>query len=241
MNAGPGPRRLILWDVDGTLMSAGPAAGEAFADAVASVVGREPGFHGVHMSGKTDPQIAMEILAALAVADEEARRHLPRVLEAVERELVAAIDAVRKDGRVLPGVPQLLERFAARPGVIQTVLTGNTEANGRLKVEAFGLDGHLDLEVGAFGSDSADRRDLVPIALRKLEQARGFRVHARDAWVIGDTPLDLVCARAGGARCLLVATGRVPFDELAAAGADAALPDLSDVERVEEIVLNGVG
>jgi phosphoglycolate phosphatase len=230
-------RRLILWDVDGTLVWTGPATRDAFDRAVSSVLGRAVGDHGVSLGGKTDPQIALEILTAVAVAEDEARGHLPNVLRAVERELADAIDAVRRDGRVLPGVEEILQRLSRRPGVIQTVLTGNTEANGRLKVGAFGLDAYLDPEIGAYGSDSADRRELVPIALAKLERARSVRMSPADTWVIGDTVLDLACARAGGARCLLVATGRVGFDELAGAGAEAAMPDLSDVDAVERLLL----
>jgi phosphoglycolate phosphatase-like HAD superfamily hydrolase len=229
--------RLILWDVDGTLVWTGPATRDAFDRAVASVLGRTIPDHGVSFGGKTDPQIALEIMAALALSGQEARRHLPDVLRAVERELADAVDLLRSDGRVLPGVRELLERFDGRPDVVQSVLTGNTEANGRLKVRAFGLDRFLDLDAGAYGSDSADRRDLVPLALEKLERLHSIRVPAGDVWVIGDTPLDLACARAAGSSCLLVSTGRVPFEELAAAGADAALPDLSDVELVERIIV----
>jgi phosphoglycolate phosphatase len=230
-------RRLILWDVDGTLVWTGPATRDAFDRAVSSVLGRDIGEHGVSLGGKTDPQIAMEILAALAVVEDEARARVPAVLRAVERELADAVDAVRRDGRVLPGVEEILKRLWGRADVIQTVLTGNTEANGRLKVGMFGLDPYLDTDIGAYGSDSADRRELVPIALEKLERQRGVRMAASDTWVIGDTVLDLACARAGGARCLLVATGRVAFGELAEAGADAALPDLSDVDSVERLLL----
>ena len=230
-------RRLILWDVDGTLVWTGPATRDAFDRAVSSVLGRAVGDHGVSLGGKTDPQIALEILSALAVAEDEARGHMPNVLRAVERELADAVEAVRRDGRVLPGIEELLQRLSRRPDVIQTVLTGNTEANGRLKVGMFGLDPYLDADVGAYGSDSADRRELVPIALAKLERLRGIRMTPADTWVIGDTVLDLACARAGGARCLLVATGRVGFEELAGAGAEAAMPDLSDVDAVERLLL----
>lgn len=231
-------RRLLLWDVDGTLVWTGPATREAFDRAVSGVLGRSVGDHGVSLGGKTDPQIAMEILAAAGVSDDDARGHLPDVLKAVEAELAAVADALVEHGTVLPGVADILERMAGRPEVVQTVLTGNTQVNGRLKVHLFGLDRFLDLDVGAYGSDDPDRRRLVPVALAKLQEHRGIQVDPADVWVIGDTALDLVCARAGGARCLLVATGRVPFEELAAAGADAAMPDLSQVEAVERVLLS---
>ena len=90
--------------------------------------------------------------------------------------------------------------------------------------------------MGAYGSDGEDRTTFVPLAVRRVESLRGDRVDGRKVWVIGDTARDLACAKAGGARCLLVATGRVAYEELASLGADAVLPDLSDVETVMGIL-----
>jgi phosphoglycolate phosphatase len=228
--------RLILWDVDGTLISSGPVTRRAFDLAIASALGRQPGEHGVSFGGKTDPQIALEILAALAVAGDEARGRLPAVLEALEREMGIAVDVLREEGSVLPGVRAVLERLHAAPGILQTVLTGNVEANARLKVGTFGLDAFLDLDVGAYGSDGEDRATFVPLVLGKMRAERGAHVDPTDVWVVGDTVRDLACARAGGARCLLVATGLIPLEELTGLGADAVLPDLSDVDAVERIL-----
>jgi phosphoglycolate phosphatase-like HAD superfamily hydrolase len=229
-------RRLILWDVDGTLIWSGPVTRRAFDLAIASTLGQEPGEHGVSFGGKTDPQIALEILAALAVSGDDARGRLPAVMEALEREMGIAVDLLREEGSVLPGVRDLLERLRATPGVLQTVLTGNVEANARLKVGAFGLNAFLDLDVGAYGSDGEDRDAFVPLVLEKVRSMRGAHVDPRDVWVVGDTGRDLACARAGGARCLLVATGLVPLDELTPLGADEVLADLSDVDAVERIL-----
>ena len=232
------PRKVILWDVDGTLLWITTATRQAFDRAVGSVLRQAVGDHGVSFGGKTDPQIALEIMSELSVSDDEARRHLPGVLQALEREMELAVDLLGQDGRVLPGVLELLRRLDRVPYVTQSVLTGNTEANARLKVGAFGLDQYLDLEVAAFGSDHADRNELVSVALEKLERLRGWRPAPKDVWIVGDTALDLACARAAGARCLLVATGRVAFDELAEAGADATLPDLSDVDAALRLLLS---
>lgn len=229
-------RRLILWDIDGTLISAGPFTRRAFDLAIASALGREPGDHGVSFGGKTDPEIAMEILAALAVSSDDARSRLPAVIRALEREMGSTQDALRRDGSVLPGVRPILERLHEMPGVLQSALTGNVEANARLKLGAFGLDAYLDLEAGAYGSDGEDRTTFVPLAIRKVESLRGDRIDAEGVWVVGDTARDLACARAGGARCLLVATGLVGYEELAPLGADAVLRDLSDVETVVGIL-----
>jgi phosphoglycolate phosphatase len=232
----PRPDRLVLWDVDGTLVVAGPAAQTAFDLAVASVFGRAPGPHDVHMAGKTDPQIALEILASMAISEPEARRHLPAVLEALEKELEAATDLIREHGRVLPGAEPVLRRLASDRRVVQTVLTGNLAANARLKLAAFGLDRWLDLELGATGSDDGDRLALVAVAMAKAKRRLGFAFEPRQVWVVGDTPLDLIAARAGGTRCLLVGTGRYGYQELAGSGADSVLPDLTDTERVVAIL-----
>jgi phosphoglycolate phosphatase len=233
-------RRLILWDIDGTLLSAGAAARDVFDQAVTAAVGRDPGGHGVSMSGKTDPQIALEILASMALSESDARRHLPAVLQDLERRLEHAVHLIRANGLVHPGVKEVLARLDADPEALQSVLTGNLAANARLKLGAFGLDRWLHLDVAATGSDDHERTNLVPVALDKVEARYGRRLDPADVWVVGDTPLDLACARAGGARCLLVATGRARFDELSGLGADAALPDLTDVDRAVEI-LTGLG
>jgi phosphoglycolate phosphatase len=221
--------RMLLWDIDGTLLRAGPVAREVFASAVAHAVGEHPGDHGIVMSGKTDPQIAREILATMRIVEAAVDEHLPVILARLEAELALAVAAIRADGHVLPGVPELLARCAESSETVQTVLTGNIAANAALKLAAFELDRWLDLSLGAYGSDHHDRRELVPIA---VERARRRGVEPEELWVIGDTPNDLACARAGGARCILVATGRVPYAELAALDAEAVLQDLSDVAAV---------
>ncbi len=190
------------------------------------------------MSGKTDPQIALEVMAALAVDDEEARRHLPAVMEGLTRELDAAAHTIRERGRVHLGVEALLRRLDGRPGVVQSVLTGNLAANAALKVAAFGLERWLDMEIGAYGSDDQDRTRLVPIAIDKATRRYRHPFIPEEVWIIGDTPRDLACARAGGARCLLVGTGRYPYDELVKEDADAILPDLTDVDQVEKLLLS---
>lgn len=231
-----GADRLVLWDVDGTLLTTSGIAQRAFDLAAAHVLGRPAGNHAVRMSGKTDPGIALEILTFAGVAEDEARRQLPEVLARLEAELASAAQAVRQEGRVHAGAQELLARLHADPSVLQSVLTGNTAANAAVKLAAFGLDRWLDLEVGAFGSDHHDRQMLVPLAVERAQRLRGRRFSPRQVWVVGDTPRDLACARAAEARCLLVATGRFSRDELAAAAPDHVLPDLSDVEAVVELL-----
>jgi len=117
-------------------------------------------------------------------------------------------------------------------------VTGNIAPNARLKLEAVGLlPGVIRLELGAYGSDHGNRDNLVPIALRRC-RAAGVDIDEARVWVVGDTPRDLACARAAGVRCLLVATGGCPFEELAAAGADAVVADLTDTQAVRTLLMS---
>ncbi len=226
----------MLWDVDGTLLRTNGVAQRAFDVAAEHVLGRHPGDHAVKMSGKTDPLIALEILVFAGLAEEEAHRVLPDVVGRLETELAGARELVREQGHVLPGVEAVLTGLHDDPAVILSVLTGNTAANAAVKLQAFGLDGWLDVDVGAFGSDDHDREQLVPVALERQRRLRGRDLDPGQVWVVGDTPRDLACARAGGARCLLVATGRFELAELQGLGADEVLADLSDTAAVTRLL-----
>ncbi len=187
------PSRLVLWDVDGTLVRAGRVASEIFSLAIAHAVGRHPGEHGISMNGKTDPQIALEILAGMGLEADDCSRHLPVVVDRLQTELSGAVELIRARGRVMPGVAEILAILAEDDGVAQSVLTGNTAVNAATKLAALGLD----LEIGAYGSDDPDRRALVPVALRRAAERRGWTLSTEDVWVVGDTPRDLECAGPG--------------------------------------------
>src|SRR6185312_8178598 len=153
---------------------------------------------------KTDPQILREIFIAADVAAQHIDEMLPDAMTAAEAALAAAERQLRDEGHVLPGVREVLERLYSTAGVRQTLLTGNLTANAAMKVSAFGLTEFFDFEVGAYGTDHADRLELVPIALERVARLRNEEYDGDEIWVIGDTPNDLACARAGGARCLIV-------------------------------------
>ncbi|HVM63896.1 MAG TPA: haloacid dehalogenase-like hydrolase [Acidimicrobiales bacterium] len=222
---------VVLWDVDGTLVRAGPAGRLAFADAVAAVFGTAIEHDDLpRMAGKTDRQIALEVLSGMGQPD----HHLPAVEAAIEAALLARAGQVRTEGIVLPGVRALIDALDAA-GVTQTLVTGNIAPNARLKLEAVGLHpGALRLELGAYGSDDGDRDNLVPIALARC-RAAGVAASPGNAWVVGDTPRDLACARAAGVRCLLVA-GTFPLEELATLGPDAVVPDFTDTAGVRTLL-----
>lgn len=235
--------RLLLWDVDGTLIHSGGLGREPFQRAVAEVLAGhdvDPSLHDqVRMSGKTDPQIARELLVLASVAEEDVERHLPEVLRLLEANLGELEEEIAARGTLLPGVQDVLERCASAAAgtVVSSVLTGNLAANALVKLRAFELDRWLDLRVGAYGSDHHDREELVPIALAKAAAHHDGTFSADETWVIGDTPRDLACARAGGARCALVATGTYARDELDGLGADAVLDDLADTAAVVSLLI----
>jgi phosphoglycolate phosphatase-like HAD superfamily hydrolase len=227
----PGLHRVVLWDIDGTLVHTAGVGAEAFVMAIESLWGVPAAGHGVTLSGKTDLQIAHEILTVLDLHDHRDGGRLPQLIAETEKLVAAGQERIRANGKVLPGIPELLGALDADAGTVQTLLTGNTAANAASKPGAFGLAELLNLDLGAYGSDHADRNLLVDVALARVEALHG-PVDRRHVWVIGDTPLDAACAAAGGVRCLLVATGFAPRDALDACTADHVLEDLTDTTAV---------
>lgn len=225
-------QRLLLFDIDGTLVRAGPLGAAVFDRALESVLGELP-VERVRMSGKTDPQIVREYLVLMGTDDPS---HLPAVLERLEAELAQAADQLAADGEACPGAAELLAALATDDRLHLSVLTGNIAPNAVVKLSAFGLDKWLDLETGAYGSDHEDRAALVPIALDRLACLRGTPLSAEQVWVIGDTPRDFECARAGGAHSLLVATGRYSVAELEGLGADAVVADLTETSSLVDLL-----
>ncbi len=228
--------RLVLFDIDGTLLSASGAGRRAIHRALVDVFGTAGAIDAYDFHGKTDPQIVRDLLHAAGVppATVAAREaaFFGRYLECLEAEI--------GDGRLVrlyPGVADLLEALGATAACLVGLLTGNVEGGARIKLRSTGLWPRF--RVGAFGSDHADRTRLPAIAARRAEQVAGRPFPGADVVVIGDTPLDVGCGRAYGARCVAVATGRHAVEALAACGADHVFPDLADTERVLAAILDG--
>jgi phosphoglycolate phosphatase len=226
--------KLILWDIDGTLIYSGGVAGEAMRSAMEIVYGRAATAERHAYAGKTDQQIILETFA------ERAHMDLLPLLEQFTTTYLAELESRRDEfltrGYLLEGVAAVLERLAAMP-VVQTLLTGNLKPVARFKLDLVGLMRYFDFDAGAYGSDHHIRANLVPIAAERAAQRYGRPFVGRDVVVIGDTPNDIDCGRAAGAHTIAVATGPFDVDALRAHGADVALVNLANTEAVIAAIL----
>ena len=231
---------LVLWDVDLTLVRTGGAGLAAYQLAFREMFGRELPDTRVSMAGRTDRAIALDMLTAAGITDPRAHVEQFQALQSAHApELAPAIAA---SGVVLPGVREALAAVAAgRPGVrvIQSVLTGNVRAMADVKLGSLGLAGYLDLESGAYGTESEIRADLVPVAQRNAKARYGEDFSGPATVLVGDTPLDVEAALVAGARAVGVATGGFTVEDLAESGAHAVLEDLSDTQRAVNAILGG--
>jgi phosphoglycolate phosphatase-like HAD superfamily hydrolase len=222
-------QRLILFDIDGTILSTRGVAAGAFREALEEVFGSPVQRSGYSFAGKTDPQIARELLALGEVPEREVEERLAEVWSAYLPRLEARLRGVEIP--LLPGVRALVERLHAEPGAVLGLLTGNLVEGARLKLAAAGLDfGYF--AVGAFGSDHAERSRLPLLAIERAEARFGHRFSGKAVVIIGDTPLDVACGEHLGVRTIAVATGSYSAEELAACGPDHVFSDLADEEAV---------
>lgn len=223
----------MLWDIDRTLVTVDLLGREIFAAAFLEVTGRDleraPDF-----AGRTDYELAATALAWHAIEVH------PELLEAFFAAMSKGTSARAAEflvhGRALAGSHAAIEAFAGLDASIQTVATGNVPVAAHTKLTTFGLHTHLDLEVGGYGSDAAERPIVVGLARRRAEEKYGVRVPDRKVVVVGDTPNDVAAAQANGFLAIAVATGRFGLDELHATGADFVLPSLEDIAPVVELL-----
>jgi phosphoglycolate phosphatase len=223
-------QRLVLFDIDGTLLSAGGAAARAFRRALVEVFGTAGPVDGHSFAGKTDPQIAFELLLAAGLGRAEVEARLPDLWEAYLRDLPGELAATPIT--VLPGVVDLLERLGREDGGVATgLLTGNLEAGARMKLDAAGI-GFARFALGAYGSDHAERSRLPEVAVRRAERRYDHRFEGKRIVVIGDTPHDISCGEALGVRTIAVATGSYEPSELAECSPDHLFPTLEHIDAV---------
>lgn len=230
--------KIALFDIDGTLLLAHGAGRRAMERALlATVDSAGPG--GQHYAGKTDPQIAREAMRHAGLTDAEINERLPalfaRYLVNLQEELAST---AHEPIVTLPGVHEILDACEAHERVVLGLLTGNLTIGAERKLRAVGVDPGR-FEIGAFGSDHEDRATLAGIARGRAAQYLEHPVAGDACVVIGDTPADVACGLAIGARTIAVMTGNFREAELRAAGAHLVLPDLGDTARVMEAILNG--
>jgi len=225
---------LLLFDVDGTLMDAAGAGRAAMEGAMLEVYGDTGPIDQVEFDGRTDPEIVRMALRLGGFEDARIDAGLHPLWEAYHRLLPAELRVRRKLVTTYPGVPELTRRLDGDPRFQLGLLTGNVERGAWLKLGACNLDGRFSF--GAFGSDAEQRKDLPAIAQGRALDATGSSFAREDTIVIGDTPEDISCARAGGTRVLAVATGRFSVRELEDHEADWVLPGFADVDAVLDLL-----
>jgi len=221
--------RLVLFDVDGTLVSARGAGREAIGRALRAVFGATGPIDAYDFRGKTDPRIVRDLMREAGVSEAVVTARLTVFYDAYVRELEGLIGGGSRL-TVMPGVVALIRALSARADVVVGLLTGNIEAGARAKLRPTGL--WEQFRVGAFGSDDIDRRHLPAIACARAQAGTGRDFPFSRVIIVGDTPLDIDCARACGAVAVAVATGQHARHELSACAPDHLFGDLSDVERV---------
>jgi len=224
-------RRVLLFDIDGTLVWGGPAK-DAFEYAMMETYGTTGDVEGTSFAGKTDPQIARELLTGVGYEPTRIDEGLERLFHLYTTRLEALLP--ERPVTVLPGVPELLETLGALDRVGMALLTGNVVRGAQLKLGNAGLFDHFAL--GSYGSDAEHREELPGIALERAQNTWGDALKADDAIVVGDTPRDIACARAGGMRVVAVATGSYTPDQLAAEGADHVFEDFRDLSEVVSVL-----
>ena len=218
--------KLVLFDIDGTLVLTGGAGVRAMTRACDEIVGSSDALHGVAVAGRTDWIILSDALHRMG-------RDLDQELFAALRDRYVAHlrEEIKLPGQgvkaVMPGIQALLDDLHARDGVHLGLLTGNFEAGARIKLEYFDLWRYF--QCGAFGDDAADRNALVPFAVSRARECGVPDLPPADILVVGDTPHDIACAQAAGATPVAVATGMFTTEQLRDSGAEIVFRDLSDI------------
>jgi phosphoglycolate phosphatase len=214
--------KLILFDIDGTLLDSGGAGTQSLNNAFEELFSVKDAFQSIPMAGKTDAQILREAFELNNV--DHSNGIMPAFYRSYTRYLRENIWT--SSGHIKPGIREALREIRAREQYILGLLTGNVEEGAMIKLDRFGLGSYF--EVGAFGSDDENRNGLLPIAVDKLYQRNSLRLSFSDCVVIGDTPRDVDCTKPYGAFSVAVATGPYSARRLREAGADVVFDDLSD-------------
>ncbi len=227
-------KRLLLFDIDGTLVQGGPAK-TAFQEALVATYSTTGPIEVHEFSGKTDPQIARELLRLAGLDDGEIDAGLPSLFDRYVAGLRTRLPTTPVE--VLPGVTELVDALQREADVALGLVTGNVAEGARLKLSGPGLQDRF--EIGGFGSDSEERNDLPGIALERARERWNVDFAPDDVVVIGDTPRDVECGRAHGLKTMAVATGNFSADELRTTAADIVVADFSDMSATRDLLLAG--
>jgi phosphoglycolate phosphatase-like HAD superfamily hydrolase len=229
-------RKLVLFDIDGTILLTAGAGRRAIVAALAEDVGYVPAFDGIRFDGKTDPQIVAEMLAAAGQPEPRESARVRALCERYVGFLARELERPTTRTTIMPGVIPLLERLEADAAVVLGLVTGNLAAGAALKLRSAGIAPER-FRVGAYGSDAAHRPELPPIAARRAAAIFWREPRGTDVVIIGDTPADVECGVGIDARALAVATGAYSVADLEACGPHAVFADLSDTDAVVEAIL----
>ena len=231
--------KLVLFDIDGTILLTDGAGKRAIHRALIDVFGTTgPSEH--RFDGKTDPQIVRELMRMAGHADDHIDARMAGLFERYVDYLQDELRTGAADVRVMPGVVELLDALEARDDATLGLLTGNLVEGARAKLTAAGIDPERFV-VGAYGSDHETRGELPAVAQRRARDELGLTIEGPDVVVIGDTPADLSCGRAIGARAIGVATGHYSVEDLSSFEPAAVFADLSCTPDVVRAILGESG
>ena len=226
-------RRLVLFDIDGTLLSAGGVSSRAMVDALVAGFGTAGAADDYDYSGKTDPQIVRDLLRGAGIPDERIDAGMTAVLADYESRLGALLRP--EHVRAKPGVEAVVDALAADTRVTLALLTGNIEPCARAKLAPLGLNRHFPF--GAYGSDHEDRYRLPSVAVARATAHTGSAFSGEEVVIIGDSIHDVLCGKSLGVRAVAVATGRTSRERLAVERPHALLDDLSDTPAALDQIL----
>ena len=221
------PSRLVLFDIDGTLLTTNGNAGRSMMAAYHQVYGVVPAKDLTGMNGKTELRIAYELLGRAGLSREQVEAGLPEFWRHYLRELSARLAG--ESPTVFPGVPAALKMVMEREEMLMGLITGNIEASAEVKLTAAGLRG---FRLGAYGQHHEERADLPALAVASAKKLTGASFAGKRITIIGDTPADITCGAALGVKTIAVATGVFAADELARHHPDYLFTDLSDTEAL---------
>lgn len=222
--------KLLLFDIDGTLISAGGAGTRSLNKAFEKVLGIKDAFVNFEMAGKTDIQIIKEGLKLHGIIPEK-----NLIDDLIDNYLMfLQVEINNNSKHIKPGVVDFINFMTSSFSYPMGLLTGNLEKGARIKLEPFALNSYFPF--GAFGSDHENRNNLLPIAVERYEKFFKKPINFSDCIVIGDTPRDVACAKPYGAKVIAVATGPFTREDLQKTDADVVVENLSEIDKIQQIL-----